>query len=106
MSIEVEVNLRIPRISVPVLDEKGYPIDNGSVRFLRLIKVPSIPKPGALLQLTMRSGKTFECEVTRADWHEERALFVVSCKYANRSIPADDCAVLFHDPDWQVKPLL
>ena len=106
MSIEVEVNLRIPRVKVPSLDEKGFPIDNGSVRFTRLINVPSIPKPGASLQLTMGSGKIFECEVTRADWHDARDLFVLSCKYAHRSIPADDCAALFSDPDWHVKPLL
>lgn len=105
-SIEVEVNLRIPRVKVPLLDEKGFPIDNGSIRFTRLINVPSIPKPGAVLQLTMSSGKVFECEVTRADWHEEKALFVLSCKYAQRSIAADDCAALFSDPDWRVKPLL
>ena len=106
MSIEVEVNLRIPRVKTPTLDEKGYPIDNGSVRFTRLIKVPSIPKPGASLQLTLGAGKVFQCEVTRADWHDDRDLFVLSCKYANRSIPPDDCAALFNDPDWQVKPLL
>lgn len=106
MGIEVEVNLRIPRVKTPSLDEKGYPIDNGSVRFTRLIQVPSIPKPGASLQLTMGSGKVFECEVTRADWVDDRALFVLSCKYANRSIPVEDCATLFSDPDWRVKPLL
>jgi hypothetical protein len=106
MSIEVEVNLRIPRVKTPSLDEKGYPIDNGSVRFTRLIQVPSIPKPGASLRLTMGAGKVFECEVTRADWVDDRALFVLSCKYANRSIPVEDCATLFSDPDWQVKPLL
>jgi len=106
MSIEVEVNLRIPRVKVPFLDEKGFPIDNGSVRFTRLINVPSIPKPGESLQLTMGSGKIFECEVTRADWHHARDLFILSCRYAKRSIPADDCAALFNDPDWHVKPLL
>jgi hypothetical protein len=106
MSIEVEVNLRIPRVKTPALDEKGYPIDNGSVRFTRLIQVPSIPKPGTSLQLTMGAGKIFECEVTRADWYDDRSLFVLSCKYANRSIPAEDCATLFSDPAWRVKPLL
>ena len=82
MSIEVEVNLRIPRVKVPVLDEKGYPIDNGTVRFTKLIKVPSIPKPGATLELSTSSGKMFACEVTRADWNDERELFILSCKYA------------------------
>jgi hypothetical protein len=31
---------------------------------------------------------------------------VVSCRYANRSIPADQCAALFSDAEWKVKPLL
>jgi hypothetical protein len=106
MSIPVEVNLRIPRVKVPVLDEKGYPIDNSTVRFTKMITVPSIPKPGTPLQLATSSGKTFACEVTRADWNEERELFIVSCKYANRSIPADHCADLFNDAEWRVKPLL
>jgi hypothetical protein len=106
MSIDVEVNLKIPRVKVPVLDEKGYPIDNGSVRFTKLIQVPAIPKPGAPLQLTTSAGKTLACEVTRTDWNEERELFVISCKYANRSIPADECAALFNDADWHMKALL
>ena len=106
MSIEVEVNLRIPRVKVPVLDEKGYPIDNGTIRFTKLIQVPSIPKPGTTLELSTSSGKMFACEVTRADWSDDRELFILSCKYANRSIPADQCADLFNDAEWRVKPLL
>lgn len=106
MSIEVEVNLKIPRVKTPVLDEKGYPIDNSSVRFTRLIQLPALPQPGAPLEFTTRDGKTLACEVTRADWHDERALFILSCKYAKRSMPADECASLFSDADWHIKPLL
>jgi hypothetical protein len=106
MPMDVEINLKIPRVKTPVLDEKGYPIDNGSVRFTKLIQVPALPKPGASLQLTTSSGLMLPCEVTRADWHEERALFVLSCKYANRSMPAEACAALFNDAEWRVKPLL
>ena len=106
MSIEVEVNLRIPRVKVPVLDEKGYPIDNGTVRFTKLIQVPSIPKPGDNLSLTTRSGGTFASKVVRADWNEGRNLFVVACQYANRSITADEYAALIQDPDWEMKPLI
>ena len=87
MSIEVKVNLRIPRVKTPTLDEKGYPIDNGSVRFTKLIQVPSIPKPGTSLQLTMGSGKVFECDVTRADWHHDRELFVLSVSMPTGQFP-------------------
>ena len=106
MSMDVEVNLKIPRVKTPVLDQKGYPIDNGSVRFTKMIRVPAIHKPGTPLQLTTSSGHTLACEVTRADWQDERALFVLFCKYANRSMPSEECAALFNDAEWRVKPLL
>ena len=106
MIMEVEVNLKIPRVKNPVLDEKGYPIDNGSVRFTKLIQVPALPKPGEKLQLSTSSGKTLVCEVTRSDWIDDREMFVLGCKYANRSMPADECAALFNDTDWRMKPLL
>ena len=47
MPIEVEVNLAIPRIKNPILGENGYPIDNGTVRFTKMIHVPAIPQPGS-----------------------------------------------------------
>ncbi len=106
MSSDVEVNLRIPRAKVPSLDERGYPIDNSSVRFTKLITLPAIPKPGVSLHLTTSGGTSFECEVTGADWHEGKERFVVYCKYSKRSIPADECAALFNAADWAVKPLL
>ena len=106
MPIEVEVNLAIPRVREPVKDEKGYPIDNGSVRFTKMLGVQTVPKAGALLQLTTSAGHEFLGTVTRADWHEERALFVVSCNYSARSIPADQCAALFSDAEWKLKQLL
>ena len=93
-------------MKVRALDEHGYPIDNSSVRFKKLIPVPSLPKPGESLQLTTRSGQPFEAKVVRADWSEDRSLFVVSCQFANRSIQADEYAALVNDPDWQMKPLI
>ena len=105
-SIEVEVNLRIPRMKVPSLDEKGYPIDNSMIRFTKMITVPAIPKPGAMLQLTRSDGGTFDCEVTRADWNDDRSLFILACKYSKRSISAEECAALLSDSEWQMKPLL
>jgi hypothetical protein len=106
MSIQVEVSLRIPSVKNPMLDENGYPLDHASIRFITRITVPAIPKPGTTLNLSTSSGKAFNCDVVRADWSEEKEMFVVSCKYANRSIPAEDCAALYHDPEWQVRPLV
>jgi hypothetical protein len=31
-------------------------------------------------------GGTFECEVVRSDWHHEKNLFVIACRYRKRSI--------------------
>jgi hypothetical protein len=104
--IDVEVNLAIPRIKNPILGQNGYPIDNGTVRFTKIISVPAIPQPGALLQLSTSAGHEFSCTVTRAEWSEDRSMFVLSCKYSNRSIPHDQCAALFNDPEWKMKQLL
>ena len=106
MSIDVEVNLKIPRVTIPSLNQDNKIIDNSSVRFIKLIKVPAIPKPGALLQLTTSSGELFECAVTRADWSEEKELFILSCSYSKRSISADEYGALVNDSDWTMRQLL
>jgi hypothetical protein len=106
MSIDVEVNLKIPRVTIPSLNQDNKIIDNSSVRFIKLIKVPAIPKPGALLQLTTSSGEPFECAVTRADWSEEKELFILSCSYSKRSISADEYGALVNDSDWTMRQLL
>jgi hypothetical protein len=106
MAMEVEVSLRIPNMKVRALDENGYPIDNSTVRFKKRVTVATIPKPGDALQLTTRSGKTFESKVMRADWNEGRGMFVLSCQYSNRSISADEYGALVNDPDWDMKPLI
>ena len=106
MAIVVEVSLRIPNIKNRSLDENGYPIDHSTMRFTKLIDVASIPKPGAPLELTTSSGQALACEVTRADWHEGRELFVLSCKYARRSMPVHEYQALMNDSEWRMKPLL
>ena len=106
MSKEVEVSLRIPNMKVRALDEHGYPVDHSSVRFRKVTVVPALPKPGDSLQLTTASGRMLQSTVVRADWSEERALFVVACQYANRSISPDEYQALVADPDWQMTPLI
>jgi hypothetical protein len=106
MSREVEVSLRVPNMKIRALDENGYPIDHASVRFRKMIQVPSIPKPDQPLELTTRSGMTIPARVVRADWIESRELFVLSCQYANRSITAEEYGALSEDPEWELKPLI
>jgi hypothetical protein len=104
--MEVEVSLRVPNMKVRPLDENGYPIDHGAVRFRKLITVAKIPKPGDPLQLTTSSGRTLESKVVRADWNEGRNLFVLSCQYANRSISTEEYQAVVSDPEWEMKPLI
>jgi hypothetical protein len=106
MAMEVEISLRIPNMKVPALDENGYPIDNSAVRFKKRLTVPALPKPGEPLQLTTRDGKPFDSKVVRADWHEEKGMFVLSCQFANRSISPDEYGALVNDPDWEMRPLV
>jgi hypothetical protein len=106
MSMDVEINLRIPTVKEPAKDRHGAPINSADVRFIRRVHVPALPKPGALLQFETRDGTVLECEVNRADWRESKDLFVVYCKYSRRSIPADQYHALLADPDWEMRPLL
>ena len=106
MSIDVEVNLRIPAVKEPAKDDHGYPINSADVRFIRVARLPALPEPGALLQVETRDGPSIECEVNRADWSEGEDRFIVYCKYSKRSMPADEYRALIRDPGWKMRPLL
>jgi len=103
--IRVEVNLRIPVVKEP-RKSGGYPINSADVRFLRDVGVPVLPKPGGVLHLETKDGPSLECEVHRVDWSEGKDCFIVSCRYAKRSIPAEEYNALLDDPGWTMKPLL
>jgi hypothetical protein len=106
MEMDVEINLKIPRPKTPALDDHGYPIDTYALRFTKTVTVSVVPKEGALLPLSTESGQTFEAAVIRADWHDSREMFVVYCKYAERSIPQAIYDELMRGTDWRAKPLL
>ena|SRR5438128_2289861 len=106
MSIQVEVNLRIPTIKNPVKDSSGYPISNAAVRFIKTMEVSALPKPGEVIELSTTHGFLFHANVVRVNWHEERNSFVVACSFPNRSIKPDQYMSLTQDPDWIMKPLL
>jgi len=93
-------------MKVRVLDAQGYPIDHSAFRFKKIIPVPSIPKAGSSLELATTSGRVLTATVERADWNEEKGLFVVACQYAKRSISAEEYAALADDPDWRLTPLI
>lgn len=106
MSIDVEVNLKIPRVTIKSPNEPTQVIDNSATRFTKRIQVPTVPKPGAVLQLPISAFQTIDCTVTRADWSDERELFIISCSYSKRSISADEYGALVSDSDWTMKPLI
>ena len=106
MPIEVEVNMKVPSLTVRAPGTPDQKIDNGAIRFTKRIMVEAIPKSGDWLQLSTRFGEPFECTVTRADWSAENNLFVVSCAYSRRSITATEHNALLTDPDWATKQLI
>jgi galactokinase len=107
MATEIEVNMRVPTLTVRAANEPDRRIDNSAVRFMKRIQVPALPKAGELLSLSTDSGRTtFECTVMRSDWNEEKGLFVVACTYAKRSLPVEIYSALVNDGEWTMKPLL
>lgn len=105
MSIAVEVNLKIPGLTIRSGDQPVKVINNSAVRFARMIEVPAIPAPGAALEVPVAAGLTFDCTVTRAEWHEEREIFIVSCHFSKSRISPGDYDALINNGDWTQKLL-
>ena len=105
MPIQLEVNLKIPRVTLRPADGPVQVIDNSAIRYTKLIHVPAVPKAGQVLQVAAGPFQMFDCSVTRADWNDERELFIVSCSYAKRSMSAEEYDALINDTDWKSKPL-
>lgn len=100
MVMDVEIALRIPTLKLNDGDEPKR-VDNTHVRFKKIIQVPAFPPPGSTLQLTAGPNLVFECTITRADWHEEKQLFVLSCKYPKQRIFQHEYESFLNDPGWQ-----
>ena len=92
MAMDVEIELRVPSLTQPK--------DGDTPK--KVINVPAFPQPGSTLQLGTSSGSTFECTITRADWHHEKDMFVLACRYGNKRITRDEYDALMNDPGWQV----
>jgi len=86
MPQNVEISLRIPSLRVK-REDKDDPetINNSDVRFSKVIEVETIPKPSTVLRMSISSGETFDCEVVRSDWHHDKNMFVIACRYSKRS---------------------
>ncbi len=103
----VEISLRIPSLRVR-REGKEDPetIVNSDVRFIKHVDLEAIPKAGDALTMTVGSGGAFACEVVRSDWHHDKNMFVVACRYSKRSILEAEYQALMDASDWQVRGLL
>jgi len=107
MTQKVEISLRIPSLRIRN-EGTGVTetIANGDIRFSAQMDLEAVPKPGAILDVSVGSSQTFSCEVVRADWRDDKNMFVVACRYAKRTITPADYYALMNAPGWQSHPLL
>jgi hypothetical protein len=107
MSQVVEISLRIPSLRIAGEDaDAPRVINNAQVRFCKQVEVESIPKPGVVLTMPGGLGAAFDYEVVRADWHHEKNMFVIACRYAKRSVSAAAYHAFMIAPDWHVRSLI
>lgn len=106
MAITVEVSMRISSLTLKTRDQPDQVINNADIRFAKMIDVPAVPKAGATLEVTVRPDVVLQCTVTRADWEEERSIFVVSCQGRSpKGAASENYLALMNDPDWRRKQL-
>lgn len=107
MTHTIEISLKIPSLRIRREGkEELETIANGEVRFFKNVEIEGVPKPGEVLTMTVGQGGTFQCEVTRSDWHHDKNMFVAACRYSKRTIPEAEYRALVDATDWQVRDLL
>ena len=105
MPIAIEVSLRLPNLTVRATDEPTRVISNADLRFIKQMKVPALPRVGDELALSAGGAYLFAAVVKRVDWHDEKDLFIVECRYAHRSMPRETYESVSADPEWTAKSL-
>jgi hypothetical protein len=105
MPITIEINLRIPDISVRSGDAPASRIVNSDTRFWTVIDVGALPKVGDSLELSAHA-QAFPAIVKRLDWSDEKNRFVAACQYGRKSMNASEYERLRTDPVWSVRPLI
>jgi len=107
MSQVVEISLRLPSLRMRLTEAAELtPVDNKDIRFTKRIELASIPKPGETLTMSAGEGEPFPCEVVQANWHHEKNIFVVACRYGRRSVSPGDYRAIANAADWSSRPLL
>jgi hypothetical protein len=103
----VEISLRIPSLRIRREDKDALEtINNSDIRFSKKLELESIPKPGVVLTMNISSGETFECDVVRSDWHHDKNMFVVACRYSKRSVSPTEYHALMNSSDWHMRALI
>src|SRR5689334_20910261 len=101
------INLKIRSLTIRTPGADPVKVDNGSVRFTKIIEVDSIPKVGSVLTLTAGPDQLpFECSVTRAEWDDRENMFEVACSYIKSPMAIADYRAISAGGDWTMKPLL
>jgi len=103
----VEINLRIPSIrAIRVGNESPVTIANSDMRFVKQVELEVIPKAGDVLTMTVESAGAFRCEVIRSDWHDDKNMFVIACRYSKRSMSDAEYQAFLNAGDWHRRALL
>jgi len=103
----VLINLKIRSLTIRTPGEPPVKIDNGDVRYTKVIEVDAIPKVGVTLTLTAGVEQLpFECTVSRAEWDDRENMFVVACSYIKSPMSQDDYRAISSGFDWSARPLL
>jgi hypothetical protein len=103
--ITLDINLRLPNITVDTPEDGIRRITNAESRFWKVMQVPALPKVGDRLELSSR-GYAFQAVVNRVDWQEGKDRFVLACQYAKRSMTPAMYQDLRADPDWTMRSLI
>lgn len=103
----VEISLRIPSIRA-IRDGKDSPVTiaNSDMRFVKQVELEVIPKAGDVLTMTVESEGAFRCEVIRSDWHDDKNMFVIACRYSKRSMSDSEYQAFLNAADWQRRTLM
>ena len=101
MEMDVEIELRIPTLTVKNEDGTTTRVDNTHVRFHKVVLVPKFPPPGTAIQISAGAELSFECTVARADWHEGKQRFVVACRFPRQRIFPHEYEAILNDPAWE-----
>ena len=107
MTHTLEISLKIPSLRVRREGKDALEtIVNSDVRFAKHVQIEGVPKPGDVLTMTVGTDGSFQCNVMRSDWHDDRSMFITSCQYSKRSMLEADYQALVDDPAWQMRGLL